>query len=192
LLGVDFDPTLRAARARGEWAWAQIYRDLAPALLGYLRARRAADPEDVAGETFLQVVRDIDGFEGGERAFRTWVFTIARHRLLDQVRYRARRPVAPAPLETLASVRALDDTEQEALVSHLVSRARRHIDQLSPDQQDVILLRLLGGLTVDEVARAVGKSRGAVKALQRRAIMRLKQEMAGGTYPSGRSGRLQG
>src|SRR5215207_2826438 len=87
------------------------YRDLAPAVLGYLRAQRARDPEDLLGEVFLQVTRDISRFRGDRDDLRRWVFTIARHRLIDDYRRRARRPEqldrelpetqAPPPVEPL-------------------------------------------------------------------------------------------
>ena len=183
MLGDDFVPTLDAAIAGGEWAWARIYKDLAPAVLGYLRGRGASEAEDVAGETFLQVVRDIASFEGNERAFRTWVFSIAHHRLLDESRYRSRRPVDPVASEILTSAQQVAEEEEDPLGSYLVARVRRFIDRLTPEQQDVLLLRLFGALTVDEVAAVVGKRRGAVKGLQRRALVRLRKELSDEPYP---------
>jgi RNA polymerase sigma-70 factor, ECF subfamily len=88
--GDDFPQVLDAARLGADWAWAAVYRDLAPSARGYLRARGAPDPDDVVGEAFLQVVRDLPRFEGGERELRAWVFTIVHHRLLDARRREAR------------------------------------------------------------------------------------------------------
>ena len=88
-----FSDLLAAARAGDEHAWERDLRGLAPIVLGYLRANGAPDPEDVLGETFLQVARDISRFEGDESSFRSWVFTIAHHRLIDARRYSARRPI---------------------------------------------------------------------------------------------------
>ena len=65
MLGENFSGTLEAARTGADWAWAAIYRDLSPAVLGYLRARGAHEPEDVTGEVFVQVVRDLQRFNGG-------------------------------------------------------------------------------------------------------------------------------
>lgn len=73
-LGVNFPSVLDAARTGAEWAWTAIYRDLSPAVLRYLRARGAREPEDVLGEVFLQVVRSISHFSGEEHDFRAWVF----------------------------------------------------------------------------------------------------------------------
>jgi len=71
---------------------ADLYRQLAPAVLGYVRSQGAAEPEDLLGEIFLQVVRDIGRFRGDEAALRRWVFTIAHHRLIDARRRSQRRP----------------------------------------------------------------------------------------------------
>lgn len=174
-LGQSFQQVLAAAQAGGEWAWDALYRDLAPTVLGYLRARGAADPEDVTGEVFLQVVRDSHRFSGTEKEFRAWVLTIAHHRLLDDARYRGRRPVEAVPDDVIHAAAPAGDVEQEAFLGMEVGRLRRGLEQLSPDQQDVLLLRLFGELTIEEVAEVVGKRPGAVKALQRRGLATLRK-----------------
>ena len=175
----SFDGVLTAARAGAEWAWAEIYEDLAPKVVGYLRAHGAPEPEDVAGEVFLQVVRGLPGFEGGEREFRAWTFTIAHRRLVDALRQRGRRPVDPAPGEVIeVAAGAGGDVHEEAAEHISDARVRAAIDALAPDQRSVILLRIIGDLTIEEIARAVGKRPSAVKALQRRALRRLE-----GAYP---------
>ena len=173
-----FDDVLSAARAGGEWAWAEIYRDLAPVVLGYLRAQGAAEPDDVTGEVFLQVVRDIARFDGDECAFRAWVFTIAHHRLVDARRRSRRRPVDPVPAETIAEHAPVGDVEEDALDELAGARVRELLGTLSLAQREVLLLRILGGLTVEQVARAVGRRPGAVKALQRRGLATLKREIS--------------
>ena len=178
-LGPTFAQVLAAAQAGGEWAWELIYRDLAPTVLGYLRARGAVDAEDLTGEVFLQVVRDAPSFRGGERDFRAWVLTIAHHRLLDDVRYRARRPAEATSEDLLEAAGPTGDVETDALKGLELGRLRRALEGLSPDQQDVLMLRLFGELTVEEVARIVDKRPGAVKALQRRGLMTLKKILSG-------------
>jgi RNA polymerase sigma-70 factor, ECF subfamily len=176
MLGENFSQTLAAARTGAEWAWASIYHDLAPAVLGYLRASRAEDAEDLSGEVFLQVVRDLRRFEGGEKEFRAWVFTIAHHRLVDNRRRRGRRP--EEPLVRVIEEEQGGDVEAEALANVGALRVREVIDSLVPDQREVLLLRILGGLTVGEVAAALGKSPGAVKALQRRGLAAIERQLA--------------
>jgi RNA polymerase sigma-70 factor (ECF subfamily) len=177
VLGQNFSQVLAAAREGADWAWARLYRDLAPSVLGYFRARGVAEPEDLTGEVFLQVVRDLRRFEGGEREFRAWLFTIAHHRLIDDARQRARRPVEPAAEVEDWQIPA-GDTQDEVLRAFATERVRGIIEQLAPEQRDVLLLRVLGGLTVLEVAKVVGKSSGAVKALQRRGLAGIKRALA--------------
>jgi RNA polymerase sigma-70 factor (ECF subfamily) len=176
VLGESFPQILAAARGSAEWAWTRIYGDLAPPLLGYLRTRSAVDAEDLMGEVFLQVVRDLNTFEGGERDFRAWVFTIAHHRLLDDARSRARRPLTSTE-EAIANFSG-GNVEEEALESIATQRVREMITRLPLAQRDVLLLRVLGGLTVDQVASAMGKSSGAVKALQRRGLAAIARALA--------------
>src|SRR5918996_4890787 len=166
----SFGALLTAARDGDEAAWATIYGRLAPAVLGYLRSNRAPDPEDTLSEIFLQVARDLNGFEGDERQFRAWVFTIAHHRLIDARRRSARRPVEPVAEPPEPEEDALADAETEALMRISAEEVHRILEALSPDQRAVLLLRVLGELTTAEVARALGKQPGAVKALQRRGL----------------------
>jgi RNA polymerase sigma-70 factor (ECF subfamily) len=170
----QFDAVIAGARAGSPAAFERIFGALAPVVEGYLRLQGAAEPEDLTSEVFLAVLRNVGSFTGDEPGFRSWVFTIAHRRLLDERRRAARRP-APAPLSEAPETRAPDDVEQaveEALsTAQVLALCRR----LSADQRDVLLMRLLGHLTVDEVAEALGKSRGAVKALQRRGFQAISR-----------------
>lgn len=191
-IGENFATVLEAARTGADWAWGVLYRDLAPSVLGYLRGRGAHDPDDRCGEVFLQVVRDLGSFEGDEAAFRAWVFTIARNRLLDDRRRRDRRPETLVPTGSLTAEQASEGTAEEAERAVTTEEIRRLIATLSPDQADVLLLRIVGGLTIEEVARAVGKRTGAVKALQRRGLRALERQLDDPPYPSGRPRRFPG
>jgi RNA polymerase sigma factor (sigma-70 family) len=177
VLGTQFPEVLAAARTGSEWAWTAIYRDLSPVVLGYLRARRASEPEDLLGEVFLQVARDLPKFDGSERDFRAWTFVIAHHRLVDEARRRARMPVELAS-DTAAETPDPSDVETQVLQGVAADRVRAIIGELAPDHRDVLLLRVLGELTVDEVASAVGKSPGAVKALQRRGLAAIREMLS--------------
>ena len=174
----DLTGAIEAARAGAEWAWVLIYDELAPTVLGYLRGQGASEPEDVTGEVFLQAVRDLPRFHGSWSDFRSWVFTIAHHRFLDERRRTGRRPVAPAPDEVLTERLPTVDTETDALRSLSDEHVRGLIEALVPAQREVLLLRILGGMTIEEIAAAVGKRQGAVKALQRRGIAALRKAMA--------------
>jgi RNA polymerase sigma-70 factor (ECF subfamily) len=171
----EFDTVLAAARAGSGWAFERIFTALAPVVEGYLRLQGSAEPEDLTSEVFVAVLRNVTTFDGDEPGFRSWVFTIAHRRLLDERRRTMRRPPS-APLAEAPDAPAPDDVEQTVGRALAVAQVRALCQRLVPDQRDVLLLRLLGRLTVDEVAEALGKSPGAVKALQRRgyaAITRL-------------------
>jgi RNA polymerase sigma factor (sigma-70 family) len=149
-------------------------------VIGYLRVHGAAEPEDVAGEVFLQIVRDLPRFSGDERDFRAWVFTIVHRRLLDDRRRRARRPaVATDPVELTPLAGSAPPASEPAFAALDRRRVLGLLAGLPPDQRSVLLLRILGDLTIEEIARAMGKRPGAVKALQRRALKRV-----GRAYPS--------
>jgi RNA polymerase sigma-70 factor (ECF subfamily) len=167
---------LDAARTGAEWAWTEIYRDLAPVVLGYLRAHGASEPEDITSEVFVSMVRKLPDFEGGEDKFRSWVFVIAHRRMQDERRRLRRHPETPTPTERLE--RRAGHVEDEAMDALATDAVRRRFAELSPDQRDVLLLRLVADVPIDEVARIVGKSTTAVKALQRRGLARLAKALS--------------
>lgn len=178
-LGEAFDAVLAGARAGAPWAFERLYHHLAPAVTGYARLQGVPDPDDVASEVFLGVFRGIGGFAGDEDSFRSWVFRIAHRRIVDDRRRRARRPVdlvedppdGPEPDHH-------NDPADLALRNLASERVLRLCDQLVPDQRAVLLLRLVGDLTVDQVADALDKSPGAVKQLQRRGLGAIKRLLA--------------
>lgn len=183
--GDPHDDVLSAARAGAEWAWSRIYEEMAPKVVGYLRAHGAGDPEDLAGEVFLQMVRGLPGFSGNGGDFRAWAFTIAHRRLVDDLRRRGRRPVDTTAAETIERVAGPGgDVADDAEARITDDAVRAAIGTLAPDQRAVVLLRIIGDLTIEEIARALGKRPGAVKALQRRALKRLE-----GAYPFARPER---
>ena len=173
-LGEEFEAVLAAARTGSSWAIANLYRDLQPALLGYLRAQEPVHGEDLASEVWLGVGQGIGRFEGEESAFRGWVFTIARRRLLDLRRQRGRRKTDPTSGEQFAALPAADDPEAAVLAALGGDDARRLImSVLPPDQADVVLLRVVAGLDTDQVSEVLGKRPGAVRVLQHRALRKL-------------------
>jgi len=164
-----FDALLLAARDGAPWAWEHLYTWLAPAVAGYLRAQGAREVDDLTSETFLGVLRGIARFRGDEGQFRSWVFVIAHRRLQDERRRLGARPT-PVALEDGEATRAEADAENDALCKLATDRVRAVCERLAPDQRDVLLLRLIADLTVDQIAMVLGKTPGAVKALQRRGF----------------------
>jgi RNA polymerase sigma factor (sigma-70 family) len=172
-----FEVLLQDAKAGSENAWAEIYRDLSPAVRGYLHGSGAPEAEDTLGEVFLEVARDIGKFEGDQRQFRAWVFTIAHHRLIDSRRRAQRRPVELVPEAPEPDLVPVSDAADEALARIGFEEVRRILGTLSPDQRAVLLLRVIGDLSVRDTAAALGKREGAVKQLQRRGLAAVKREL---------------
>jgi RNA polymerase sigma factor (sigma-70 family) len=182
--GLPFDDVLSAARAGAAWAFEVLYRDLAPAVTGYLRLHGAAEPDDLASETFIGVFTGLGGFTGDEAGLRAWVFTIAHRRLVDDWRRRSRRPQA-ADDPTDLSGHAGGDVEDDALTRLGAEAVQRLCGELPADQRSVLLLRILADLTVDQVAQVLGRSVPSVKALQRRGLRTLRERLERENSPEG-------
>lgn len=170
--GRSFEELLTAAQAGEAAGFDGLVRLLHRRLLAFTRARRAADPEGLANDVLARMCATISSFEGNEAQFRAWVFAIARNRLIDDHRLSLRRVKTDnLPTEDLAArlpaEQTLDELDQRERVEHLLA-------SLTEEQRDVVLLRVLGGLSVDETAAVVGRRPGAVRALQHRALRQLR------------------
>ena len=173
--GESFEGVLTAAQEGAEWAWSSIYAEFGGPLTGYLTVRGAREPEDLVGDVFLQVARNVGTFTGNEANFRSWLFMVAHHRLIDERRRRARRKEEPVAHDDLAGIAGGPDAEQAALAGLADESLRYLLEQLTPDQRDVVALRIIAGLTLEETAAATGKKVGAVTQLQRRGLASLRR-----------------
>ena len=173
--GAAFEEVLGAAHAGAGWAFERLYRWLSPAVLSYVRGQGLSDPEDAVGDVFMKAFHNIGAFRGTEEQFRSWVFTIAHHRVIDERRRRSRRPAAETPLDAVTEQIAPLDVEELAIGAVEGTRLRALLDQLVPDQRDVLLMRVLGDLSIEQTADALGKTHGAVKQLQRRALIAVRE-----------------
>jgi RNA polymerase sigma-70 factor (ECF subfamily) len=181
------DEALARASAGDEAGFLQLWRSLQPPLLRFLRVLGCDDADDVASETWLQVVRDMHRFSGGEEDFRRWLFTIGRHRAIDAARARARRPASPvsAGLEILPDRQLVED---QVLDGMSVQRAVALLAGLSRDQAEAVALRVIAGLETPDVAKILGKSPGAVRIALHRGLKALAGDpsvraLAGGPPP---------
>jgi len=170
----DLTAALERARNGDEEAFRALYRDAHPRVLRYLQAMVGIDAEDVASETWLQVARDLHGFQGDSDGFRGWVATIARHRATDHLRGLRRRPqparVLPEDLDAWA---AGDDTERMALELMSTDAAIALIARLPDDQAEAVLLRVVMGLDAATAGKVLGKRPGAVRTASHRGLRRL-------------------
>jgi RNA polymerase sigma-70 factor (ECF subfamily) len=170
----QLDEVLPAAQQGEAWALRVVYEELAPRVQAYLRARGASEPEDLTSEVFVTVFPRLASVTGGAAGLRTFTFSVAHARLVDDLRRRSRRePVSSYDPDT--DPRTSASAEEEGIVKVQTDRVRRLLETLVPDQRDVLVLRLLGDLTVEQVAETLGKSTGAVKQLQRRGLIALRR-----------------
>jgi RNA polymerase sigma-70 factor, ECF subfamily len=170
---LDLDEVLTAAVLGQAWALRAVYDELAPRVLGYLRARGARHPEDATSEVFLTVFSRLAGLTGGGAGLRTFTFSVAHARLVDDLRQQQRQPVT-LPYDPERDGRRASSAADEAEERESGDRVRQILAVLPEDQRTVLTLRVVADLTVDEVAAAIGRSPGAVKQLQRRALLTLK------------------
>ncbi|MER8100675.1 RNA polymerase sigma factor [Kitasatospora sp. NPDC094016] len=175
----DLTEAVRAAQAGDDEAFRLLFRTVQPGLLRYLRVlvggrpEDAQDAEDIASETWLQIARDLGGFSGDGDGFRGWAATVARHRALDHLRARRRRPVADLPFEYLAGLAAGDDTAGAALATVGTADALALISRLPRDQAEAVLLRVVMELDAESAARVLGKRAGSVRMAAHRGLRKL-------------------
>lgn len=169
------DEALARARAGDEAGFLVIWDALQPRLLRYLQVVGCDDVDDVAGETWLQVVRDLPKFKKDSAdEFRAWLFTIARHRAIDAARSRRRlRDKVLANALAAPPVTSENPVEDEVFHELSTRRAVAMVAGLSKDQAEVVALRVIAGLDTEAVARLLRKSPGAVRVALHRGLRAL-------------------
>jgi RNA polymerase sigma-70 factor (ECF subfamily) len=166
-----------AAAVRGEpQALHKIYRELAPAVLGFLRVRGSEDPEGLMQDVFVAVLPRLCRLEGGLSGLRTLAFSVAHARLVDEFRRRGRRPRVTAYEPTLDS-RSAPSPEQEVLSKIDLARLVRLLAEVDENMRLAVTLRIVGQLSLEETAAVMGKSVGAIKQLQRRGLQALRSRL---------------
>jgi RNA polymerase sigma factor (sigma-70 family) len=173
---------LEQAQTGSERAWEQLYAQFAGPVRAYVAMRGADDPDDLVGEVFVQIARNLGHFEGGEQDFRSWLFMVAHNRVIDERRRAGRRPSTLVADHDETEMPG-GDTESDALDALGLDRVRALVAGLTPDQRAVLLLRFVADLTLDEVATVLGRPLGAVKQLQRRALRSLKRSLVAADVP---------
>lgn len=178
----DFAALLGRAQGGCERAWEELYRHYAGPVRAYVAMRGASDPDDLVGETFVQVARNLATFRGGEPELRSWIFMVAHNRVVDERRRLARRPALPvAEHDDAAAVHA--DVEDRVFDALGLDNVRALVERLTVEQRTVVLLRFVGDLTLEEIAAVTGRPLGAVKQLQRRALRSLKRSLVAVDVP---------
>lgn len=176
-IGDRFPRVLSAASEGANWAWAELYEEFAPSLLRFIASQGAVEPEDCLGECFVQLVRNLPTFSGDEAAFRAWIYLVARNRVVDEWRAARRRPTAPTGDVVAAHERR---QQHEPADASLVRRDEIEaiLATLGPDQRAVLTLRVVEQFSVEETAGILGRTAGAVRVLQHRAIKNLRRALS--------------
>jgi RNA polymerase sigma-70 factor (ECF subfamily) len=164
------DSLVARARTGDQAALAQLWRQLNPLLLRYLRGRLGDGADDVAAQTWLDAARRLEEFRGDDTDFRRWIFTIARHRSIDELRRRGRRPEDPPSALSVDPAGPDDAIDRHDGLAAALALVRR----LPTDQADAVLLRVVGDLDVAHVAIVMGRSQGSVRVLVHRGLKRLQ------------------
>jgi RNA polymerase sigma-70 factor (ECF subfamily) len=172
-----FESRIAAARTGSSWACTTLWVEYAPAVNAFLTSRGSREPEELTSEVFLAAFDRIGEFVGGEAEFRSFVFTIAYRRLIDELRKRYRRGET-VELTADRDPRLAPSAEDVALRRLGDDSALRLFDTLPAAQRDVMVLRIVGDLTVEQIAVTLKKRPGAVKALQRRALDALRKNFS--------------
>lgn len=169
----EFETVFLAARDGQGWALSELYASLFPRILQYLEAVEPAQAEDIACDTWLDVVDGLERFHGDEAGLRALSFTVARRRLLD---LRRRRALGRAPGTPGSRTDAWSSNGHEESAAPSVGAAPALdliTSSLTSEEADVVLLRVIGELDVDAVAGIVGSGPSNVRLLQQRAVRRL-------------------
>lgn len=167
------DEVVEAARLGRPWALRQVHAWLAPPVAAYCRRFGCVDWEECTNDVLLAVLTALPSFTGGAGRVRTYAFTVAHHKVVDDLRRRS-RTLPTVPWDQAGDLRVAPSAEDAATVTLGTEAVFRALAALAPDQRDVLLLRVVGDLTVEQVSEVLGKSVGAVKQLQRRALAALR------------------
>jgi RNA polymerase sigma-70 factor (ECF subfamily) len=174
VVGDDFGRVLAEAQSGSEDQFAVLWRDANPALLRYLRVLSPENAEDVAAETWMHVIRGLPRFVGDEAAWRAWLFTTARRRLIDQVRQHKRHPAVSLDEIGVIEVPRAPDTAQLALDNLATEAAMALLRRLPAAQAEVIALRVVAGMDTEAIAALLGKSPGNVRVMAHRGLKKLE------------------
>ena len=186
VIGEDFSAVLSAAQRGDEVAYSRLWRDANPPLLRYLRVVTSGDPDDIAAETWASIVRGLRRFRGDESGWRAWLFATARRRAIDDGRRRSReRDIPVDDISDLIGLEALvqpsGDPADLVLAQLALDEALQAIRGLPPLQAEVLVLRIVAGLSTETVAALTGSTPGAVRVAAHRGLKRL----AGQFTPAG-------
>jgi len=169
---------IRRAQQRDQEALTQLYEEYFDKIYRYivLKIGNKTEAEDMTQQVFLNAIKSISSFKWKGIPFSAWLFRIAHNQMVDYLRKKTKRITVPL---TESLVNTDDNPELVAEKSLDIERLHSATQRLTKAQREVISLRFSGGLSIAEAAKVMGKSQGAVKALQHGAIVSLRKELCG-------------
>ena len=178
----DEESLVQRAKQQDQEAFAQLYEEYFDKIYRYvaLKIGDKTEAEDMTQQVFLKALQSISSFKWKGIPFSAWLYRIAHNQVVDYLRKKKKRPATLFD-ESLAS--SASDTNPQLMaersldIEQLLSATQR----LTEAQREVISLRFTSELSTDEVAKIMGKSQGAVKALQHSAIVALRKTLLVGT-----------
>ena len=174
-----FEAVLARAASGDGRAFEELVEPLVPRLRGYLRGIGRDETDDLLDDVLLAVFANLGRFEGADGAFRSWVFAIAHNRAVDHHRRRRRRP-APVDPADCEPARGWEPSAESAAVDHVAEQELLEVlAYLAPAQRQALLLRTVADLSIEQTAAVIGRSPGAVKLLQHRAVTALRRRIRG-------------
>ena len=176
----DEESLVRRAKENDEAALTQLYEENFDKIYRYivLKTGDRTEAEDMTQQVFLKAFKSISGYRSKGSPFSSWLFRIAHNQMVDYWRKKSKRTTVPLEESLVGSSNSnpSSETEQKMDIENLVAATK----QLTSLQRDVVSLRFAGGLSLAEVAKTLGKSEGAIKALQHSAVVSLRKIMAAG------------
>ena len=170
----DEESLVRRAQQRDQEAFTQLYEEHFDRIYRYvaLKIGDKTEAEDMTQQVFLNALQSISSFKWKGTPFSAWLFRIAHNQVVDYLRKKAKHAAAP-----LDETRASSDSNPQLMAEHTldIEQLLQATKKLTKAQQEVISLRFAGELSIAEVAKVMGKSEGAVKALQHSAIVALRK-----------------
>lgn len=174
----DFPDLLARAQAGDDAAFAELFRNVQPTLLRYLASVAPSElVDDIANDAWVSVVRALDTFDDDLSGFIGWVLTMGRRRWIDELRRRNRRHEVLGLVDSVTEIAAPRTVEDEITDRAGAEDAIALVRTLPPDQAEVVMLRAISGLSVEEVAKIVGKTAGSVRVLSHRGLKRLAAKL---------------
>jgi RNA polymerase sigma-70 factor, ECF subfamily len=176
------DELVARAMVADRAAVGELLATIRPLVVRYCRARlgrfdrSSVSADDVAQEVCLAVLTALPGYRVQGRPFLAFVYGIASHKVIDAHRAATRNRSEPVP-DVPDRVESADGPEQHTLRVELSEEMKRLLDRLPEKQREILVLRVVAGLSAEETADAVGSTPGAVRVAQHRALSRLRKFM---------------